>query len=222
MKKTHRVGLMLAALMFLLTSCGGGGQAQQSSQPDYKSVKDMVLDIMQTDEAKKAVSKMMKDDKFKQSMVLDESTLRTTLIQSIAKPNNPQIKEAFQDPKFTAALAKTMKTENKALMKELMKDPEYQKLMIDIMKDPEYEKNMLDLMKSSAYRQQMMQVMKESLKSPLFQGELLKIMQSAQEEMMKPKQSTQESKGGKSGKGKKQGKSGGGSGDGGGGGGSSS
>lgn len=205
MKNVHRVGLMLTTLMFLLTGCGGKGQAPQSSQPDYKSVKTMVLDIMQTDEAKKAVSKMMKDDKFKQSMILDESTLRTTLIQSIAKPNNPQIKEAFQDPKFTAALAKTMKSENKALIKELMKDPEYQKLMIDIMKDPEYEKNMLNLMKSSAYRKQMMQVMKESMKSPLFQADLMKIMESVTEDMMKPKQTTTSKQAKGAHKGKKKG-----------------
>lgn len=210
MKKVHRVGLMLAALMFLLTSCGGGGQAQQSSQPDYKSVKDMVLDILQTDEAKKAVSNMMKDEKFKQSMILDESTLRTTLIQSIAKPDNPQIKEAFKDPKFTSALAKTMKSENKTLMKELMKDPEYQKLMISVMKDPENEKNLLDLMKSSAYRQQMMQVIKESMKSPLFQAEMLKIMESVSEDMMKPKKEEGKEKGKGKGKSKKQGGAGGG------------
>ncbi len=193
--------VLIVSLSLLITSCGGGSQSQGQSQPDYKSVKSMVLDIMQTEEAKKTLSTMMKDEKFKQNVVMDESTVRTTLIKSIAQPNNPQIKEAFKDPKFTTVLAKSMKNENKQLLKDLMKDPEYQKLMIDIMKDPEYQKSLLDLMKSSAYRKQTMQVMKESLQSPLFQAQLLKLMESANESMMKPQQEKTSKKSGK-GKGK--------------------
>ncbi|MGC5327750.1 spore germination lipoprotein GerD [Brevibacillus sp. SYSU BS000544] len=205
----------LLITMMMLTSCGGGGgQAQASSQPDYKTVKTMVLDIMQTEEAKKTVSTMMKDEKFKQSMILDASTVRTTLVQSLANPKNPQIKEAFSDPKFTSTLAKSMKEENKNLLKDLMKDPEYQKMMISVLKDPEFEKNLLDLMKSSAYRQHTMQIMKEALKSPLFQEELLKLMTKATEEMMKPETLKQ------GGKKKGEGKGDGGGGGGGGGGGS--
>ncbi|WJQ81903.1 spore germination lipoprotein GerD [Brevibacillus brevis] len=200
-KKT--MSFWLAALVCLvLTSCGGGGQAQSSSQPDYKSVKDMVLDILQTDEAKQSVGKMMKDDKFKQNLMLDESTVRTTLIQSMTNPNNTHIKEAFKDPKFASAMAKSMKNEQKTLMKDLMKDPEYQKELISVMKDPEFEKNLMDLMKSSAYRQQTMQVMKDSLQSPLFQAELMKIMTKVSEDMTKPKELKPKKKGkGKEGKG---------------------
>jgi spore germination protein D len=172
----------------LLTSCSSGGQAQSPQQPDYKSMKDMVIDILQTEDAKKSVAKMMADEKFKQQVVMDEPTVRTALIQSMSNPNNLHIKEAFQDPKFTSTLAKAMKDEQKKLMKDLMKDPEYQKMMISIMKDPEFEKNLMELMKSSAYRKQTMQIMKESLQSPLFQEELIKLMGKATEEMMRPKE----------------------------------
>lgn len=200
----------LVIVCLVMTSCTGGGQAQGTSQPDYKSVKDMVLDILQTDEAKKSVEKMMKDEKFKQNIMLDESTVKTTLIQSMADPKNPQIKEAFKDPKFASTLAKSMKDEHKKLMKDLMKDPDYQKMLITVMKDPEFEKNLMELMKSSAYRKQTMTIMKESLQSPLFQDEMMKLMTKSQEEMMKPKELK---------KGKKKGgeEGGGGGGDGGGG-----
>jgi len=73
----------------------------------------MVLDILQTDEAKKSVEKMMKDEKFKQNLMLDESTVRTTLVQSMTNPNSPHIKEAFKDPKFASTLAKSLKSEQK-------------------------------------------------------------------------------------------------------------
>jgi len=179
---------LLAIVCLVMTSCSSGGQAQGTSQPDYKSVKDMVLDILQTEEAKTSMEKMMRDDRFKQNIVMDEATVRTTLIQSMTNPNSTHIKEAFKDPKFASTLAKSMKTEQKNLMKDLMKDPEYQEELITVMKDPEFEKNLMDLMKSSAYRRQTMQIMKESLQSPLFQAEMLKLMTKAQEDMTKPKE----------------------------------
>ncbi|MED4569910.1 spore germination lipoprotein GerD [Brevibacillus agri] len=200
-----------AIVCLVLSSCSGGGQAQGSSQPDYKSVKDMVLDILQTDEAKQSVGKMMKDEKFKQSLMIDESTVRTTLIQSMTNPNSSHIKEAFKDPKFASTLAKSMKDEQKTLMKDLMKDPEYQKQLISVMKDPEFEKNLMDLMKSAAYRQQTMQIMKESLQSPLFQAELMKIMTKVSEDLTKPKElkPKKKGKGGGSGESGESGDSGG-------------
>lgn len=161
----------------------------------------MVLDIMQTEEAKKSVEKMMKDEKFKQNIMLDESTVRTTLIQSMTNPNSTHIKEAFKDPKFASTLAKSMKEEQKKLMKDLMKDPEYQKELVSVMKDPEFEKNLMELMKSSAYRQQTMQIMKESLQSPLFQAEMMHLMIKATEEMTKPKELKSKKKGQGSGSG---------------------
>jgi spore germination protein D len=185
----------------LLTSCSSGGQAQSPAQPDYKSMKDMVIDILQTEEAKKSVARMMADEKFKQQVVIDEPTMRTALIQSMANPNNLYIKAAFQDPKFTSSMAKAMKNEQKKLMKDLMKDPDYQKMMISIMKDPEFEKNLMDLMKSAAYRKQTMQIMKESLQSPLFQEEMMKLMTKATEEMMRPSEQKKGKKKGGAGEG---------------------
>ncbi|OAJ72261.1 spore gernimation protein [Brevibacillus sp. SKDU10] len=177
----------------LLSSCGTTSQNQ--SQPDYKSTKTMVLDILQTDEAKKTMETMMKDESFQKNLIMNPETVRTTLIQSIAKPDNPHIKKAFKDPKFTSTLAKSMKDENKKLLKELMKDPEYQQMMLSILKDPDYEKSLLDLMKTSAYRKQTMQIMKDSLESPMFQAEMLKIMMKAQEDMMNPQSLNEGTKG---------------------------
>ncbi|CAM5779050.1 MULTISPECIES: spore germination lipoprotein GerD [Brevibacillus] len=199
-KKSVSLWLLLAVSL-IMTSCGNGGQAQGPAQPDYKSVKDMVLDILQTEEAKNSVAKMMKDDKFTQNLIMDESTVKTTLIQSITNPENRHIKEAFKDPKFASTLAKSMKNEHKTLMKDLMKDPEYQKMLISVMKDPEFEKNLMEMMRSSAYRKQTMQIMKESLQSPLFQEELMKLMTKATEDMMQPKEAKKGQKKGGQGEG---------------------
>lgn len=175
----------IIGVSFVLASCSAG-QAQPS-QPDYRNVKTMVLDIMETEDAKKALSRMLQDEKIKSQMMVDSETVRSTLIKTMASPSNTHLKEAFKDPKFASTLGKSMKEENRKLLKELMKDPDYQKMMLDIMKDPEFEKNQLQLMKSAAYRHQTMQVMKESLQSPLFQEEMMKIMTKVTEEMIKPK-----------------------------------
>jgi spore germination protein D len=196
MHKARSPFWIMLPVIVLLTSCATGGQTQGSAQPDYKSTKDMVIDILQTEEAKKSVAKMMKDEKFQQSVVLDHDTVKTTLIQSISNPNNTHIKEAFQDPKFASVLAKSMKDEHKKMIKDLMKDPEYQRMLISVMKDPEFEKNLMDLMKSSAYRQQTKQLMMETLKSPLFQEELMKLMTKTTEEMLKPKEKGKKKGGG--------------------------
>lgn len=198
MRKSRFPYWVMLPLFFMLTSCATSGQSQSQGQPDYNSMKTMVIDILQTEDAKKSVQAMMKDEKFRTSMVLDQDTVKTTLIQSISNPNNPQVKEMFRDPKFASMLAKSMKEEHKKVIKDLMKDPEYQKMLISVMKDPEFEKNLMELMKSSAYRKQTMQIMKEALQSPLFQEQMLKLMTTATEEMMKPKE-----------KGKKQGGGGG-------------
>ncbi|NGQ97222.1 spore gernimation protein [Brevibacillus sp. SYP-B805] len=196
MQKARSPFWMMLPVIVLLTSCSVSGSSQGTAQPDYKSIKSMVIDILQTDEAKKAVAKMMKDEKFQESVVLDHDTVRTTLIQSIANPNNPQMKEAFRDPKFASVLAKTMKDEHKKVIKDLMKDPEYQRMLITVMRDPEFERNLLALMKSSAYRQQTKQIMMETLQSPIFQEQLMTLMTRATEEMLKPKSKGKKGNGG--------------------------
>jgi spore germination protein D len=196
MQKARSPFWMMLPVIVLLTSCSVSGSSQGAAQPDYKSIKSMVVDILQTDEAKKSVAKMMRDEKFQESVVLDHDTVRTTLIQSITNPNNPQMREAFRDPKFASVLAKTMKDEHKKVIKELMNDPEYQKMLIAVMKDPEFERNLLDLMKSSAYRQQTKQIMMETLQSPLFQEQLMTLMTRSTEEMLRPKAKGKKGKGG--------------------------
>lgn len=202
--------LLLFTILFLttllVTSCAQ--QTEQQAQPDYNTIKSMVIDILQTEDAKNAVIKLLADEKVKQKLVVDSETVRTTLIQTISKPDNSTIKEAFQDPKFASTMAKALQNETKKLMKDLMKDPEYQTMMIELMRDPEFEKQMIELMKSSAYRKQTMQIMKESLQSPMFQEDMLKLMSKVSEEMMKPKQKEEKSKqGGGQGEGKGRGDS---------------
>jgi len=51
--------------------------------------------------------------------------------------------------------------------------------MIETMQDKEFEKIIMDTMKSNEYRSQMKLVIKETLQSPLFKSDLIKLFEEA-------------------------------------------
>ncbi|MED0679218.1 spore germination lipoprotein GerD [Aneurinibacillus thermoaerophilus] len=170
--------ILLAAV--LVTGCSGGQQKEKSASSDYKETKQMVIDILKTKEGQKAIHEAMNERSSTQS------------VQRAGQGGGEEMKiqahEMMQDPKFAVSMAKAMQEQNKKLLKDLMKEPEYQKMMLDIMKDPEYQKLVLETMKSPAYRQQTMSVMKDALQSPMFRLEMIQLAQKAQEQMIKPEQ----------------------------------
>ncbi len=143
----------------------------------------MVIDIIQTEEGKKAIQEAAGSSGVAKKA--SDSEIKK-LAQGELLSNQNTLKEMYQDPKFASQLGKSLKKENQGLIKDLMKDPEYRKMLLETMNDPEYQKMILDTMKSTAYRKQMMTVIKESLESPLFQEDLLKLMKKANEEVLKP------------------------------------
>lgn len=179
--------LMVLSLLFL-SSCSSneGGNAQGA--PNYNQIKTMVKDIMQTEDGQKAIQGSLKNDEIKNALLFDGEQVKSHIENTLLSERGVNtFQKMIDDPKFSSKLAKALQKENEKVQKDLMKDPEYQKMLIEVMKDPEFEKNMLQLMKSSAYRQQMMTVIKESLQSPLFQEDLLKLITKVQEEASKPK-----------------------------------
>jgi spore germination protein D len=184
--------LVLFLAVVLCTACGA--EPSPASQMDYKEVKTMVIDILKTEEGMKAIDFAMNSTDNKDSMrmrILETGQgqeLQTVVKDILSDPAYAHaLKELMVDPKFAGDFAKAVNQENKQIHKALMKDPEYQQALIDTMKDPQFEKMLLETMKSSEYRLQVMAVMKESLQSPLFQAQLIELMQKALEEQAKPK-----------------------------------
>ena len=170
-------------VLFLLSACNNQGQQQQKAEPDYKETKTMVLDILKTDEGKKAIQETIKEP----GVLMKEATIQSTVEKTLTDPKNQQgFKEMMKDPKVAESFAKAIQDEHKKIIKDLMKDPEYQQMLIKVMKDPKFEENLLEVMNSSAYRQQAMSIMKDSLESPMFKIEMIDLMVEAQKEAMKP------------------------------------
>ena len=183
--------LALFGVVILLMS--GCSSDEEQSQADYKEVKQMVLDILQTEEGKKAIKEIIKDDAIKQEIMLDEPFIKKTIQETLLQADNKEKwQQLLTDPKFMKEYAKQLEEQNKKIIKDLMKDPEYQSAMMEVLKDPEMEKQFLELTKSKAFRQETMSVMKEALGSPDFRLELLQLLsQVAKENQSEPKQGGQ-------------------------------
>lgn len=224
--------ILVCILTFMLAACGTE-QSAQPAQPDYKEMKTMVIDILKTDEAQKAIEKSGGAGGSMQMQMLSSPTgkeqIRSAVKDTLTSPDySKEIQKIMTDPKFAGDFANAINKDNKKIHKELIKDPTYQAAVADILKSPDVQKSYLDLTKTPEFRKQIMTVMKESMNSPLFKMQVMELLTKVVEEELQPKEQGKKGEkqgktsegGGKGGKGGGEG-GGGGEEEGGGGGGSS-
>ncbi len=176
--RNKMVLLLIGLLIFGVAGCA---QTEAGSKElDYEETKKMVVDILKTDDGKKALQEVMDDDGMKERLVMDQAVVSSTIQQSLTSEKGAEFwKKQFEDPKFAEAFAKSMQQEHEKLIKNLMKDPEYQGMMIELMKDPELTKEVTELMKSKEYREHLQKVMTETFESPLYKAKIEDILLKA-------------------------------------------
>ncbi|MDG5788075.1 spore germination lipoprotein GerD [Evansella sp. AB-P1] len=181
--------ILYIGIIFILLATSTGCAAmeeQNTSQPSYESTKKMMVDMLQTEEGKKAIQEVLKDDEVKTALVIEQDYVRETIQSTLTSEEGKEYwQKVMQDPEFAKSFAESMQNENEKLLKNLMKDPEYQEMMISVLKDPEMEEEYLELMKSKEYRQQIMTVMTEAFESPFFVAKINEILARVAEEQMK-------------------------------------
>ena len=174
--------LLPSLLIILITGCAQGDTG--GKQMDYEQTKKMVVDILKTDDGKKAIKELMEDDKIKQHLVMDQKIVSDTIEKTLISDKGTEFwKKSFEDPKFAESIAKSMKKENEKLLKDLMKDPEYRDMMIEVLQDPELEKGVTKVLKSKEYREHLQTVVKETFESPLFKAKIQDILLKAADEV---------------------------------------
>jgi spore germination protein D len=201
--------------LLLLMSCGS--EQQQPQQQSYKDTKSMVLDVLKTEEAAKAIQKASTlSNNTLQLLSTGEGQQIQLAVKDLLTTENHGVKmleKTMTDPKFAGDFAKASQKTLKQIQKDLLKDPEYQKNLFEALDNPDYQKIVLETMKSQKYRQQMQEVLRETLQSPLFKAELITMFQRAVQEEMKPKEDQtlifSGDSGGKSKEGAKKGEGGG-------------
>ena len=174
-----RYSFLFLLTLLLLSACSGGGEAS-SGKMDYEETKKMVVDILKTDDGKKAIQEVMSDDKMKSELIMDQVVVKDTISKTLTSEKGTEFwKKSIEDPKFAEAMAKSMKDGNEKLLKDLMKDPEYQGMMMDLLKDPEFKKELTEVLKSQEYKEHLQKVITETFESPLFKAKLQDVLLKA-------------------------------------------
>ncbi|MGN7457550.1 spore germination lipoprotein GerD [Paenibacillus pasadenensis] len=188
-------GILLAALSAtLLSGCGAEPQSGGGQQLSYKDMKSMVIDILKTEDAQKALQESQmsasgtSESGIKMLSMQDAESVRMAVKETITSPDYDKvIKTMMTDTRFAGEFAKAVNKQNKDIHKELMKDPAYQKELIAAMKTPEMDKMILEVLMSGQYRKQVMTIMQESMSNPLFRVEILDLLKKAVQEELRVK-----------------------------------
>jgi len=186
--------IILAMLVSVLASCGSEPSGGGSSQTSYKDMKSMVIDILKTEDAQKALQESTSQQTGNTGLssrimsVQDQEQVRLAVKETLVSPDyHKVIEKLMTDPRFAGEFAKAVNKQNKQLHKDLMKDPAYQRDLIQVLKNPEMDKMILDVLGSTQYRKQIATVMQESMQSPLYRLEILDLLKKAVQEELKPK-----------------------------------
>lgn len=183
--KRHSLLLILAMTMFsvLISGCA---PKEEAGQIDYEETKKMVVDILKTDDGKKALQEVMKDEEMKQVLIMDQKSVTETIEKTLTSDKGVKFwQKAFEDPKFVESFAKSLQDEHEKVIKGLMNDPDYQKLLIEVFQDPEMQKTMQTALKSQEFRKHIQEIVTETLSSPLYKTKIEETLLKAAEEEAK-------------------------------------
>lgn len=202
MRNFIKTTLFMISAIFVLSACTtGGGGGGESSQMNYKDMKSMVIDILKTEDAQKALqeSASAQSGYSAQSSSLvniqDQEKIRIAVKDVISSPDYDQvIKSLMTDTRFAGEFAKAVNDMNKDIHEQLIKDPQYQAGLASAFENEEMQKVILKVVKGSEYRKELMSVMQDSLQNPIFRLEMLELMKKAVTEELSVKSESGENK----------------------------
>lgn len=176
-----------------LAACGPESSGNSGSQVSYKEVKSMVIDILGSEEAQKALEKASTAQygestlQMKSMTPQDQEQVRIAVKDVLTSPGYTTVLEKLmKDPKFAGEFAKAVSKDNKQIHKDLLKDPGYQQELTEMFKAPEMQKIITDSMKSSDVRKLVNSAVTESMQNPLFKLEIMKLLQSVVKDELTP------------------------------------
>lgn len=176
-----------AASVFLLTSCAvGGGGGGESSGMTYKDMKSMVIDILKTEDAQKALQEAASSQSgyTAQSATMlsaqDQEQVRLAVKDVLLSPEYDSVlKGLMTDTKFAGEFSKAVNEMNKDLHVQLIKDPQYQKGLAEAFQNEDLQKVILKVVKGPDYRKELMSLMQDSFNNPIFKMQMFELMKKA-------------------------------------------
>lgn len=180
-------------IAILLVGCSSGG----SSSPSYEETKKQVIDVLQTEDGKKVLREILKDQNFRDLLVFQHDEVQTAMETTLLSEKAEQFwKDVFdENPKMKEAFAKSMNEEMKNLQTQLLQDAKYQEQLIKFFDQPDMQKQLESILKGTTIRKEIEKVVEETIENPM--------MQSKWQELIRKSGGESESKGGEEG-GKKE------------------
>lgn len=185
MAKLRQKTIMLLTISCLfLVACAE--KEVQGNDVNYEETKKMLVDILKSDEGKEALNDILADEKFRQSIVMDQAVVKQSIQDSLLSEQAEEFwKKQLEDPKFAETLAKSTQKQQETLMKGLMNDPEYQQKVIEIMQNPEMEKRFISHMTSDKFRKHIQERIIEAFENPIFRVEVYNMVEQVVKEEQK-------------------------------------
>ncbi|PFG02712.1 spore germination lipoprotein GerD [Bacillus sp. es.036] len=176
--------LTLCFVILLIAGCATG--SAEGSQANYEETKKMLVDLLKSDEGKKAIQEVLSDAEIKKQLVMEQPFVKETIQKVLTTEEGKAYwQEMLKDPTFVENFAKNIQEENKELFKSLMDDPDFQEKMMDLLQDPVMEKHYLQLLESNQSRQQIKDLISETFESPLFQAKIQEMLTGITSEQLK-------------------------------------
>lgn len=188
-----RLGLIITLCFTLLVSTGCLKDNSNSNEQSYDTTKKMVLDIIQTEDGKKALMEVLSDEEMESVLILDNDVVKQTITEVLNSEEGAETwSKYFSDPTFAQEFATSMEDSHKSLINNLMTDADFQKHILDVLRNPEISMQMVSALKSQQFREHLEKSIEEALNSPTFQEKMTETLMKAAEKKGKEEKGGEE------------------------------
>lgn len=175
--KKWRLNILFFCLFLTLAGCSSGSNGKESN---YEQTKEMVKDVLQTEDGKKVLKELLKEETMKQQVMFDTEEVKTTLEKALqSKESKEMWKHLFADPEFVQTFQEAFAKEQMELFKKLMHDATFQAQLLDLLQNPEMEKQMTTVLRSQETRAHLEKIIEQTFENPKIEGQMYKLIQQA-------------------------------------------
>ena len=187
---------ILGIAICFLTLAGCSETKTETHEENYSDTKKIIVDVLKSDEGKKAIEDILKDKSVKTELIMNQEEVTKTIETALTSDKEKKFwEDSFKDSKFVEALAKGLEPSHKQILKDLMSDPEYMALLTNVLKDSEMTKEFTEIMKGKEFRKELQSLLTEIIDSPLYKAKIEEILLKAADQKSKESGSTEKKQG---------------------------
>src|SRR5690625_3819537 len=103
---------LMSLSILILSACTE--DTKSGKDTDYDATKKMVVDILQTEDGKKALKELMTDEEMKKELIIDSDVVKNAIDQVLISEKGKEMwSTLFKDPTFVENFAKSITEEHK-------------------------------------------------------------------------------------------------------------